>query len=89
MAKKRKRRGFKTAAEQRAWIAKKIQEKHKQREKDFEESGVQAHTIACKTCFHRLSESCPGLKPSDGRLCPYWYSPGDKVVGTAYLEQEF
>jgi len=82
------KKGFKTEAEKQAWIEKKIEEKHAEREKKFQASGSSAGNITCRSCFHWATKSCPGLEPLDMIVCKYWYHPDDVVIGMAYCDQD-
>lgn len=86
MAKKKKCK-FKTQADKDAWIAKKIEQKQDERKEQFAKSGVFGVDCRCGTCYHRATESCPGLGSCE--VCKYWYSHTSPVIGVAYLEQEF
>ena len=81
----KKKYKFGSEEQKQAWIAEQIDKKNAERKKKFMESGVFGQDCRCGTCFHRASDSCPGIGTSE--VCKYWYSPDAPVIGTAYLIQ--
>lgn len=82
MAKSKGKYKFGSEEQKQAWIAEVIEKKNAERKKKFMKSGVFGVDCRCGTCYHRASESCPGLGSSE--VCKYWYRPDAPVIGTAY-----
>jgi hypothetical protein len=64
-----------------------IKAKAEQRRAEDELNTGGTDKYCCRTCFHRLTNSCDGLS-SLSKVCEQWYGPDSEIQGLVYWRQE-